>query len=111
MPNYATKITDPTPSFLFKPLILTDCCSLFSSVLRLQHCTQERCSRILIAYLRDLQSLITFSFIDGGANLGDINTKHAGSLTLLADFFMTGKFKLSFVGRAINAKKKIIVSS
>ena len=91
---------------LFKPLILTDCCSLFSSVIRLQPCTQERCSRILIAYIRDLQSLYTFSFIDSGTNLGDINTKHAGSLTILSDFFATGKFTLSFIGRIAKKKAK-----
>ena len=88
-----------TKIILFKPLVLTDCCSLFSCVIKLQPTCLERCSRILIAYLRDLQSLITFSFIDGGTNLGDVNTKHAGSLTLLADYFRTGRFILSFIGR------------
>ena len=91
---------------LFKPIVLTDCCSLFSCVIRLQPSTQERCSRILIAYLRDLQSLITFSFIDGETNLGDVNTKHAGSLALLAAFFQTGLFNLSFIGRQQSRKNK-----
>ena len=92
---------------LFKPIVLTDCCSLFSCVIRLQPNTQERCSRISIAYLRDLQSLITFSFIDGETNLGDVNTKHAGSLALLEAFFQTGLFDLSFIGRQQSRKNKI----
>ena len=99
-------INRKSEEILFKPMVLTDCCSLFSCVIRLQPSTQERCSRILIAYLRDLQSLITFSFIDGDTNLGDVNTKHAGSLALLAAFFQTGMFDLSFIGRQQSRKIK-----
>ena len=72
---------------LFKPLILTDCCRLFSWVIQLRPNTLERCSRALTAYLRDTQSMITFSCIDSDANLCDVNAKNAGSLELLADFF------------------------
>ena len=60
-PIYSAATISPV---LFKPLILTDCCSLFSCVIKLQPNTLERCSLVLIAYLRDMQSLITFSFID-----------------------------------------------
>ena len=43
--------------------------------------------------------LIAFSFIDAGVNLGDVGTKHAGSLGILDSFLETGRFTLSFVGR------------
>ena len=56
-------------------------------------------SRISRSYPRDLQSLIAFSFIDTGANIGDADANHAGSLALLADFFRSGRFALSFAGR------------
>ena len=93
---------------IFKPLVLADCCSLFSCVIKLQPTCLERYSRILIAYIRDLQALIAFIFIDSGANLGDVNTKHAGSLTLLADYFRTGRFILSFIGRSKELQEKSI---
>ena len=103
---HALPQTSVQPTALFKPLLLTGCCSLFSCVLKLQTNAQERCSGILISYLRDLQSLIAFSFIDDGTNLGDVNTKHAGSLSLLSDFFRAGKFILSFIGRQQSRKNK-----
>ena len=103
--------TEKSLQSLFKLSILTDCCSLSSSAIRLQPCSQERRSRILTAYLRALQSLISSSFIDGGAKLGDVITKHAGSLTLLADFFWPGKFILSSMVRAAEPKKTKIAGS
>ena len=84
---------------LFHPMILTDCCSLYSSMLRLQPKTAERCTRIALGFLRDSMKLIAFSFIDAGVNLGDVGTKHAGSLGILDSFLSTGRFTLSFVGR------------
>ena len=84
---------------LFKPLLLTDCCSLFSSILKMQPNANERCSRIILAHLRDLQALITISFVDASVNIGDSGTKHGGNTTLLYDFLSTGRFTISFVGR------------
>ena len=89
--------TDNRP--MFKPLVLTDCCSLFRCVIKSQPSTLERCSRVFVSYLRDTQSMITFSIIDSDTNLGDVNTKHDGSLALLSGFFKSGCFALSFIGR------------
>ena len=84
---------------LFRPLLLTDCCSLYSSILRMQPNANERCARIILAHLRDLQSLLTISFLDATANLGDVGTKHGGNKSLLLDFLLTGRFVISFAGR------------
>ena len=84
---------------LFKPLLLTDCCSLYISILRIQPNANERCARIILAHLRDSQALMAISFLDATANLGDVGTKHGGNTSLLLDFLTTGKFAISFVGR------------
>ena len=81
------------------PILLTDCCSLFSSILRLQPNSQERCSRIIMAHLRDLQSLLTISFADASVNLSDVGAKHGGNNNILRKFLKTGRFIISFVGR------------
>ena len=45
--NYPTSSAPPKiDSPLFNPLLLTDCCSLLSSILRMQSNASERCSRI-----------------------------------------------------------------
>ena len=92
---------------MFRPLLLTNCCSLFSSILRMQPNANERCARIILAHLRDLQALITISSVDASVNIGGAGTKHGGSTVLLYEFLKTGRFTISFVGRkeAMRAKK------
>ena len=106
--HFASKQTlDSPPSkpfILFRPLLLTDCCSLFSAILRLQPKSQDKCAKLIMNQLRDLQSLLDVSFIDNSCNLGDIETKHAGSLTILTRFFSTGLFDISFLGRKAQAQ-------
>ena len=87
------------PAILFHPMVLTDCCSLYSAILRLQPKTVERCTRITLAFLRDSLEIVAFSYIDATVNIGDVGTKHAGSLGILDHFLDTGRFTLSFVGR------------
>ena len=84
---------------LFRPLLLTDCCSLFSAILRIQPRSLDKCAKLVMNQLRDMQTLMDISFIDATCNLGDIETKHAGSLGILSLFFSTGKFVISFLGR------------
>ena len=88
-----------TEAISFNPLLLTDCCSLFSSILRIQPNDSERCPRIILAHLRDLQALIAISFIDASVNIGDAGTKHGGNNSLLLEFTTSGGFIISFVGR------------
>ena len=71
---------------LFRPLLLTDCCSLFSSILRMQPNAHERCSRIILAHLRDLQKLLPISFVDASVNIGDAGAKHGGILRYYTNF-------------------------
>ena len=98
-PTIAESVSEDESPELFKPILLTDCCSMFSSILRMQPNAQERCSRIILAHLRDLQSLLSISFIDATVNLGDVQTKHGGNNTILHKFMTTGRFEISFVGR------------
>ena len=84
---------------LFKPVLLTDRRSLFNSILRMQPTAQERCAGIILAHLRDLQSLLDISFADASVNLGDVGTKHGGSNSVLRKFMIAGRFGISFAGR------------
>ena len=86
-------------AILFHPMILTDCCSLYGAILRLQPKTTERCARITLAFLRGALRITAFSYIDATVNLGDVGANHAGSLGILGQFLKTGRFALSFVGR------------
>ena len=97
--SFAAEEVKKLPAILFHPLVLTDCCSLYSSMLRLQPKTTERCTRITLGFLRDSMKLVAFSFIDAGVNLGDVGTKHAGSLGILDRYLATCRFTLSFLGR------------
>ena len=97
--SFAADLAKELPAILFHPLVLTDCCSLYSSMLRLQPKTTERCTRITLGFLRDSMKLVAFSFIDAGVNLGDVGTKHAGSLGILDQYLNTCRFTLSFLGR------------
>ena len=97
--SFAAEEVKKLPAILFHPLVLTDCCSLYSSMLRLQPKTTERCTRITLGFLRDSMKLVAFSFIDAGVNIGDVGTKHAGSLGILDRYLATCRFTLSFLGR------------
>ena len=63
---------------LFKPMLLTDCCSLFSIILSMRPNSQGRCSRIIMAHLRYFQSFLSISHADASVNLGDVCPKHGG---------------------------------
>ena len=88
-----------TGVLLFRPILLTDCCSLFSAILNLQPKSVEKCGKIILNHLRDMKSLITISFIDATCNLADIATKHASNLPILDRFFTRCRFTISFLGR------------
>ena len=84
---------------LFRPLLLTDCGSLYSAILRIQPKSKDNCSKLIMNQLRDMQSLMDMSFIDATCNLGDMETKHAAPLNTLALFSPTGMLLISFLGR------------
>ena len=95
---YDLRATDQ-PEILLHPMVITDCCSLYGAILRLQPKTTERCARITLAFLRDALNLAAFSFVDATVNLGDVGTKHAGSLGILDHFLKTCRFTLSLSSR------------
>ena len=88
-----------TAQLLFRPLLLTDCCSLYSSILRIQPRSQDKCAKLILNQIRDLQTVLDISFVDNTCNLGDVETKHAGSLGILSLFLSSGHFHISFLGR------------
>ena len=85
-------------NWLFLPILLADSCSLYTAILRIQPRSEDKCAKIILNYLRDLQALLRISYIDATTNLADVETKHAGSLDILAKFLFSGLFTLSFVG-------------
>ena len=48
---------------LFRPVLLVDCCSLFSEILRIQPRSEGKCAKLLLNHLRDPQALIATSYI------------------------------------------------
>ena len=95
---------EKAPALLFRPLVLTDCCSLYSAILRIQPRSQDKCAKLILNQLRDLQTVLDISFVDNSCNLGDVETKHAVSLGILTLFMTDGHFQISFLGR--NARKE-----
>ena len=81
------------------PLVVADCCSLYSSILRYQPKSLGRCVKIPSCYLPDIQDFVAFSFIDDVVNLAEVSTKNAGSMQLAESFFKTGEFRMSFIGQ------------
>ena len=93
---------------LFNPLLLVDCCSLFCAILRIQPRSDDLCAKLMANRLRDLQTMLPISPIDASENLGDMETKRAGSLTILSKFMIAGLFSLSFMGRKQVSAKKVV---
>ena len=70
---------------LYLPIFLTDSCSLYTAILRIQPRSEDRCAKIILNYLRDLQSLLRISYIDAPTNLAEVETKHTGPLNILSN--------------------------
>ena len=107
--NYPIARAPPkSDSPMFKPLLRTDCCSLFSSIRRMQPNANERCSRIILAHLGDFQELIAISFVGASVNIGDAGAKRGGNNASLYEFLSTGRCTISSVGRKelMNQKKR-----
>lgn len=83
---------------LSRPILSIDACSRYTAILRVQPRSGDKCAKITLNYLRDLQILLLISYIDVPTNLADVEPKHAGSLDVLAKFTIAGKFNVSFVG-------------
>ena len=86
------------PALLFRPLGLTDCCSLYSAIMRIQPRPQDRCDKLILNHIRGLRRCLDLSFADNACNLCDVETKHEGSLGILSHFMSTGVFGISSWG-------------
>ena len=53
-----------------------------------------------LAFFRGAMGAIAFRFLDATVNLGDVGTKHVGSLGVIDQFPKTRRFPLSFVGKS-----------
>ena len=84
---------------LFRYLLLTDSCSLFSAILRIQHRPQDKCAKLAMGRLRALQTLIDLSYVDNSYKSGDIETKNAGSLNITTQYSGAGRCAKSYRGR------------
>ena len=87
------------PALLFRPLLLTDCCFLYSSIRRIQPRSTDNCAKLISNQLRDIRNCLDISFADNACNLGDVETKHAGPLGILPHFTTDGVFGIAFLGR------------
>ena len=84
---------------IFRPLLLVECCSLFSEILRIQPRSEGKCAKLLLNHLRGPKALIATSYI-GAPDESAKYRKRTGSQSILARFLLAGKFSLSFLGRA-----------
>ena len=98
-PRNPTTQTPLASAHLFRPILLTDCCSLFSAILNLQPKSVEKRGKIILNHIRDVKSLITISFIDATCNLADIATMRAANLNILDRFSPRCRFAISPMGR------------
>ena len=85
-PNRTKQIATPekAPALVFRPLVQTDCCSPFSSILRIQPRSTNKCAMWMLDNLRDLALLLEISPTDNSCNLGDVETKHSGLPNIVA---------------------------
>ena len=61
--------------------------------------------------LRDLQSMLDISLVDPTRNVGDIETKHDGSMDILSQFFANGSFVIAPMGRKDRLQLSKVTSS
>ena len=105
--NYPTLCASPkSDSKRIKPLMLTDCFSLFSIILRMQPNANGRCARIILSDLRDSQALIAIRSVDASVDIGDAGAKHGWNNAILYEFWRTGRFAISSVGRKDQSHQK-----
>ena len=83
----------------FRLVNLTDCASVYSSVLSLNPKTVGELTKINLSYIRDAVSNGVLSFVDACANLADLGTRNTGNSKIFTSFCRTGRFSISFVGR------------
>ena len=89
-----------SPDNLYEPILLIDSRSLYTAILRTHPRSEDKCAKIVINHLRDLQTLLRISHIDATTNLADLDTKHAGSLDILAKFTMAGEIRRVICSKA-----------
>lgn len=91
----------PTTNYtrLFMPVLRCGCCCRFSAVVRIQPRHEDRCAKLPMRHLRDLQALLAISRIGTPTNFRGVETKNAGRMSELSRFMIPCDFDLSFVGR------------
>ena len=70
----------PKTFTLPNPILLTDCRSLYIIVLRIRPNAKERCARIILSHLRDLQALLTIIYANSAENIGDVGKNMAETI-------------------------------
>ena len=85
---------DPIPGLLIRHLVLTDCCSLFRAILRIQPKSTDSCAKLILNQLRDFRHCLHLPSADNTCSLGDVETKHDGSMGILSHFMATGPFEI-----------------
>ena len=103
--NAQGSTTSPPEKFrylMFRPLLLTDCCSIYCAVLEIQPLPVDKRAKLLLHQLRDLRLFLDLSFADNTCNMRDVATKNAGSLGIMCRFTTTGRFGTpSLAGRIV----------
>ena len=97
--GHSSRTVSSTSFAPLRPLLLTDSGSLFSAILRLQPTSQDKRDKRVMNQLRDLHSLIAVAFVDSTRDLGYIETKHDGSLTILTRLPSKGIFSTPLLER------------
>ena len=86
-------------ALLFRHLLLTECFSLLSAILRIHRTSIDKCAELILNLLRDMRVVLDISFVGNTCNLGDVGAKHAGPLGISVPLLTSGLFKFSFLGR------------
>ena len=70
--------SNAAPALLFRPLVLADCCSLYSAVLRIQPTSQEKCAKLIPNRLRGFRRSLDLAFAENARKLGDVEPNMPG---------------------------------
>ena len=80
-------------------LTLTDCSNCFAAINNVSIRCTEKTTKVQLCFLRDMQKLVTISYLSGSFNIADVDTKERRNIELFRKLAGTGEFEIAFLSR------------
>ena len=80
-------------------LTLTDCSNCFAAINNVSIRCTEKTTKVQLCFLRDMQKLVTISYVSGSFNIADVDTKERRNIELFRKLAGTGEFEIAFLSR------------